>query len=102
MGKIERQYKLTLRIVLFLLVVCFAVSSLADNGGEGLLKQAKQIFGPLPQVMLSEKNPITPKRLDWGRCFFMKRGFCGRNSKLRPMPSDRFICGRWAKEVDRE
>jgi len=70
MGKIERQYKLTLRIVLFLLVVCFAGSSLADNGGEGLLKQAKQIFGPLPQVMLSEKNPITPEKVRLGKMLF--------------------------------
>jgi cytochrome c peroxidase len=55
---------------LFLLIVCFAGSSLADNGGEGLLKQAKQIFGPLPQVMLSEKNPVTPEKVTLGIILF--------------------------------
>jgi len=35
-----------------------------------LLKQAKQIFGPLPQVMLSEKNPITPEKVRLGKMLF--------------------------------
>jgi cytochrome c peroxidase len=41
--------------------------SLGSNGDEDLLKQAKQIFGPLPQVMSSEKNPITPEKVRLGK-----------------------------------
>jgi hypothetical protein len=59
MGKIKSGYKPTLKIVLFLLIGCFAGSSLGKNGDEDLLRQAKQFFSPLPQVMLSEKNPVT-------------------------------------------
>jgi cytochrome c peroxidase len=70
MEKIEREYKLTLRTVLFLLMVCFSGSVLASSGDEDLLKQAKQIFSPLPQVMLSEKNPITPEKAKLGKVLF--------------------------------
>ncbi len=70
MGKIEKAYKPTLRTVLFLLIVCFAGSVLGSNGDEDLLKQAKQIFGPLPQVMLSGKNPITPEKVKLGKILF--------------------------------
>jgi cytochrome c peroxidase len=55
-----------LGMILSLLVVCFAGSSLADNQ-EDLLKQAKNIFGPLPQVISSEKNPITPEKVKLGK-----------------------------------
>jgi len=70
MGKIKRGYKTTLKTVLFLLIVCFAGSSISNNGNEDLLKQAKQIFGPLPQVMLSEKNPVTPEKVKLGKILF--------------------------------
>ena len=70
MGKIKRRYKLTLRTVLFLLIVCFAGSVLGNNGDEDLLEQAKQIFSPLPQVMLSEKNPINPEKVKLGKMLF--------------------------------
>ncbi len=59
-----------LRMILSFLIVCFAGSSLAESGEEELLKQAKQIFGPLPQVMLSEKNPITPEKVKLGKILF--------------------------------
>jgi cytochrome c peroxidase len=59
-----------LRMILSFLIVCFAGSSLADSGDEELLKQAKQIFGPLPQVMSSEKNPITPEKVKLGKMLF--------------------------------
>jgi cytochrome c peroxidase len=42
----------------------------ADSGDEDLLKQAKQIFSPLPQVILSEKNPITPEKVKLGKILF--------------------------------
>jgi cytochrome c peroxidase len=70
MGKIKRGYKPTLKTVLFLLIVCFSGSSLADNADDALLKQTKSIFGPLPQVILSEKNPITPEKVKLGKVLF--------------------------------
>ncbi len=59
-----------LRMILSFLIVCFAGSSLADKGDEELLKQAKQIFSPLPQVMSSEKNPVTPEKVRLGKMLF--------------------------------
>jgi len=70
MGKIKRGYKPTFKTVLFLLIVCYAGSSSSNSGDEDLLKQAKQIFGPLPQVMTSEKNPITPEKVKLGKILF--------------------------------
>ena len=35
-----------------------------------LFKQAKQIFSPLPQVMASEKNSITPEKVKLGKILF--------------------------------
>jgi cytochrome c peroxidase len=59
-----------LGIILSFLIVCFAGSVLGNDGDEDLLKQAKQIFGPLPQMMLSEKNPITPEKVKLGKMLF--------------------------------
>jgi len=59
-----------LRMILSFLIVCFAGSLLADSGDEALLKQAKQIFGPLPQVMFSEKNPVTSEKVRLGKMLF--------------------------------
>jgi cytochrome c peroxidase len=42
----------------------------ADNGKEDLLTQAKQVLGPLPQAMLSEKNPLTPAKVKLGKILF--------------------------------
>jgi len=42
----------------------------ADNAAEDVLKQARQIFGPLPQVMTSDKNPITPEKVVLGKILF--------------------------------
>ena len=70
MGKKKGGSHPILRMILSLLIVCFAGSSLADNGGEDLLKQAKQIFGPLPKVMSSEKNPATPEKVKLGKMLF--------------------------------
>ena len=66
MGKNKNGSKPILEMVLSLLIMCFAGSSLADNG-KSLLKQAKIIFGPLPQVMSSDKNPITPEKVKLGQ-----------------------------------
>jgi cytochrome c peroxidase len=66
--KVKNRYPI--KIILFVFVLFFAVKSLGSNGDEDLLKQAKQIFGPLPQVMFSEKNPITPEKVKLGKILF--------------------------------
>ncbi len=66
MEKKKSESKPILKMILSLLIVCFAGSSLADNG-ESLLTQAKNILGPLPQVMSSDKNPITPEKVKLGK-----------------------------------
>ena len=44
--------------------------SFASNGDDNLLTQAKQIFGLLPQVIGSEKNPVTPEKVKLGKMLF--------------------------------
>ncbi len=59
-----------LRMMLSFFIVCVAGLALADNGSEDLLRQAKQIFSPLPRVMPSDKNPITPEKVKLGKMLF--------------------------------
>jgi cytochrome c peroxidase len=66
--KVKNRYRI--KVILFVFVLSFAGISLASNGEEDLLKQAKQIFGPLPQVMSSEKNPITCEKVKLGKILF--------------------------------
>ncbi len=68
--KIIGRYKSILKMALFLLAVGFSSLSFADNTDEDLFKQAKQIFSPLPQMMGSEKNPITPEKVKLGKMLF--------------------------------
>ena len=66
--KVKNRYRI--KVILFVFALSFAGISLASNGDEDLLKQAKQIFSPLPQVMSSEKNPITPEKVKLGKILF--------------------------------
>jgi cytochrome c peroxidase len=66
--KVKNRYPI--KTVLFVFILLFAVKSLGSNGDESLLKQAKQIFGPLPQMMFSEKNPVTPEKVNLGKILF--------------------------------
>ena len=52
------------------LFLFFSTLLFADTGEEALLNQAKSIFGLLPQVMTSEKNPITPEKVKLGKILF--------------------------------
>lgn len=58
------------RIIFSVFILSFAGIALASDGDEGLLKQARQIFGSLPQAMLSEKNPVSPKKGKLGKTLF--------------------------------
>lgn len=70
MGNEKGEFNPILRVILCLFVVCIAGSSLADNADEALLRQAKSVFGSLPQAMTSEKNPITPEKVKLGKILF--------------------------------
>ncbi len=48
-------------------LLSFATLLFAGTGDEALLKQAKSIFGPLPQAMTSQKNPISPEKVKLGK-----------------------------------
>ena len=56
-------------IILTAIFSCAGIS-LGASGDEELLKQAKQSFGPLPQVMTSEKDPVTPEKVSLGKILF--------------------------------
>ena len=59
-----------IKLILFIAIFSCAAMSLGASGDEDLLQQAKQIFSPLPQVMTSEKNPVTPAKVKLGRILF--------------------------------
>jgi len=70
MRKIERRDRGVSMTIMAFLFLFFSTLLFADTGEEALLKQAKSIFGPLPQVMSSEKNPITPEKVKLGKILF--------------------------------
>ena len=70
MVKIKTKNRYSLKVIVAVSVLSFAGISLASNGDEDLLKQANKIFGPLPQTMVSEKNPITPEKVKLGQMLF--------------------------------
>ena len=70
MVKTKMKNRNSLKVIVVISILSFAGLSLASNGDEDLLKQAKQIFGPLPQVMSSEKNPVTPEKVKLGKILF--------------------------------
>ncbi len=66
--KLERRDSII--VISFILILSLAGMSLASDGSEELLNQAKQIFGSLPQVMASDKNPVTPQKVKLGKMLF--------------------------------
>ena len=68
--KIKIKNREGVKVIVIVSILSFAVMSLGSSGDEDLLKQAKQIFGPLPQVIVSEKNPVTPEKVKLGKMLF--------------------------------
>jgi cytochrome c peroxidase len=56
-----------LSLVLFLLSVCEAYGASDDDA---LMARAKQFFEPLPSVMKSAENPVTPEKVKLGKILF--------------------------------
>jgi cytochrome c peroxidase len=57
-------------IAAIVLALSLAGLLFAHDGDKDLLKQAKDIFGPLPKVMTSGKNPVTPEKVTLGKELF--------------------------------
>jgi len=70
MVKVKMKNRYSMKVIVAISILSFAGITLASNGDEDLLNQAKQIFGPLPKVMSSEKNPITPEKVALGKMLF--------------------------------
>jgi cytochrome c peroxidase len=60
------------RIVFLCLVLSLISTSPAWGGSEdnALMARAKQFFGPLPSVMKSAENPVTPEKVKLGKILF--------------------------------
>jgi len=54
----------------FAMVLVLAGSALAGAEDKDLMTRANQIFGPLPQSMPSEQNPITPSKVKLGKLLY--------------------------------
>ncbi len=70
MVKVKMKNRYGVRVIVAIFILSIANMSLGNNADEDLLKQAKQIFSPLPQVMSSEKNPITTEKVKLGKILF--------------------------------
>jgi cytochrome c peroxidase len=53
-----------------LAALCFAWLTPADDRDADLIKQAKDYFGPLPKVIESAANPVTPEKTGLGKMLF--------------------------------
>jgi cytochrome c peroxidase len=51
-------------------VLVLAGSALAGTEDKELITRTNQIFGPLPQSMPSDQNPITPAKVKLGKMLF--------------------------------
>lgn len=56
----------SIKVIVVTTLLSFSGMSLGVNRDEDLMKQANQILGPLPKAMVSEKNPVTPKKVKLG------------------------------------
>jgi cytochrome c peroxidase len=60
-----------LRFILpFMVVLVLVSSALGGEEDKELITRANQIFGPLPQTMPAEQNPITPAKVKLGKILF--------------------------------
>jgi cytochrome c peroxidase len=54
----------------FVMVLALAGSAVAGSDDKELMARANQIFGPLPQSMPSDQNPITPAKVKLGKILY--------------------------------
>ncbi len=70
MDKTKKRSVENMGAVFFLSVLIFAALAFAGDEDEALLNRARQIFGPLPKAMVSEKNSVTPDKVALGKVLF--------------------------------
>ena len=66
------QHRLRIFSIVIVLLMLTGIS-FAENPDLVLLKQAQQFFSPLPQVMESEQNPVTPAKVRLGKILFYEQ-----------------------------
>ena len=78
-----------IKIICFSLILSYSGILLGADGDEDLRNQARQIFGPLPQEMASEKNPVTPEKAALGKMLFYETriSWTERQAALDATPS---------------
>ena len=57
-------------VIAFFTLLSFAAGVSSAAGDQDLINKASQIFGPLPQTMPSDQNPITPAKVKLGKILF--------------------------------
>ncbi|MGZ7064937.1 MAG: cytochrome-c peroxidase [Candidatus Aminicenantales bacterium] len=58
-------------IVIFILIaLAWAWPAMTKGQDAGLLGKAKDLFGPLPRVIVSPENPVTPAKAELGKMLF--------------------------------
>jgi cytochrome c peroxidase len=55
-------------VIVFTMSFAFILS--ADSGNDDLSARTRQVFGLLPKVMESDKNPVTPEKVKLGKILF--------------------------------
>ena len=66
----SRRQRDVFRMLLVAFLAAFICTPLGADQGDPVLAQAKQVFGPLPSAILSERNPITPEKVALGKLLF--------------------------------
>lgn len=70
MAKIKSRNGERIKVIYILLILSFTGLAFTNNRDQALPNEARQIFGPLPKAMVSEKNPITPEKVALGKILF--------------------------------
>jgi cytochrome c peroxidase len=69
--KIKKSYERAGFAICTVLVLTFLAGlSFSDDMDQGLLRKAQQLFSPLPAVMESAQNPVTPEKAKLGKMLF--------------------------------
>jgi cytochrome c peroxidase len=72
MTRLQTSGKMLPILLLILSILFFVQTAFAAGGDADTLKQAGQAFGHLPKVFVSDKNPVTPAKLELGRILFFE------------------------------
>ena len=68
-----KSYQKTLYICFVVFALVFVAGlSFSDDMDQGLLKKTQQLFSPLPKVMESAQNPVTPEKIKLGKMLFFE------------------------------